>query len=261
MASSSFSRLVAVPSIALISLGVLAGCGAGKSESSGGETSGQATSSATSSGSESSSASAAASSTPAADPTSEQADSKTEAAIPDGFAQIEAPANDISFAVPENWVDIDGASLADDAKLQEFLDRIPEEARPAKEFMQSQADKADIFVLDTARNADGYTESLYVSSKPVELDGVLPTESELKPVLVQEWFTPMEYKVVDTPLGKAVSQSYSTTAGDKTIYGAFLYVPSPTGDGNFSTITVSTTNADRCNELVTALLGSLGPVN
>lgn len=290
MASSSFSRLIVVPSIALISLGVLSGCGAVDMESSGHVTSGQATASATSSD-ESISTSVGESSTPAAEPSSTEAagspsagattsasagasvsssagassepssSSKGKDNIPEGYIKVEARGSGISFAVPEKWVAIDGAGLADEAKLQEFLKSISKDARPAKKSMQSQADKTDVFVWDTASNADGYTENIHVNSRPVKPEDALPSENDMKAMLRQDWLSPKEYKVIGTPLGQGVSQTYSAVAGGKTVYGAFLYVPTPVEDGFYSAIMVSTTSADRCNELVSALLDSLAPLN
>lgn len=256
----SVSRFIAVPTIALLSLGALSGCVTIKTGTSGDESSSPAaTSSASSSSSASASESSASASASVAMSSAPAAGATVQAQVPNDFRRINALTNDISFAVPATWQEISGADIADDAKLTAFLEEISADARPSKELVQSQSSGLDLLVLDMFRNDDGFVENLFVGGTPVKL-AALPSEEELRQITIDDGNSPEKYEVVATPLGSAVKQSYTRTEAGVTIYGAFLVVPSPTGASNYSRITLSTTKADRRDEVVAGVLGSLQQV-
>lgn len=241
MAVSSKSRLLAVPTIALLSLAALAGCGSSDSKDS---------STASASASTSSSVVAVESSSAAA---SEAA--TVEAVIPAGYKQVTAPNNKITFAVPEGWMEVDSEVMANDDALQELIDQTASDVNLSADQLKTQMAQLDLLASSLTPNADGFTENVNVSATPVPATS-LPTQSDMEAMVASTNGTAGEYKQVDTPLGKGAKQSYTLEAAGVSVQGVFLIVPSGTGTG-FSVITVSSTDAASSSALADTIAASV----
>lgn len=251
------SQLRAVSSIALISVAALAGCGVATSEpTQGSSTSASATgestsisfSKASSSATSASSASATASATPTKDLPAVN--------VPAGYKTVTAPANNLSFAVPEDWISIDSASLSDEAAVQEFLGQLSEESSLTQEKLVSSLGPRDLLAMATSRKGTGFIENLLVTKRP-EAYSAVPTEAVVAAKLEKDGATPGAYQIVETPLGEAARQTYTIEVSGNTLYGIYLMVPSGKAEGTYTSILVTTIVEERTNELADALLGSL----
>lgn len=241
MAVSSKSRLLAVPTIALLSLAALAGCGSSDSKDS---------STASASASTSASVVAVESSSAAA---SEAA--TVEAVIPAGYKQVTAPNNKITFAVPEGWMEVDSEVMANDDALQELIDQTASDVNLSADQLKAQMAQLDLLASSLTPNADGFTENVNVSATPVPATS-LPTQSDMEAMVASTNGTAGEYKQVDTPLGKGAKQAYKLEAAGVSVQGVFLIVPSGTGTG-FSVITVSSTDAASSSALADTIAASV----
>lgn len=154
MAVTSKPRLLVAPTIALVSLAVLAGCG-----STGSKDSSAASSSATTSSSvvavESSSAAASESAT-------------VEAVIPAGYKQVTAPKNKITFAVPEDWMEIDSEALANTDEAQAFIDEFANSTSFTADEIKTQLAALDVIAMAVTPNANGTTANVNVEGPDKE---------------------------------------------------------------------------------------------
>lgn len=241
MAVSSKSRLIAVPSIALLSLAVLAGCGSSDSKDSSAASS-SATTSASVVAVESSSAAASEAAT-------------VEAVIPAGYKQVAAPKNKITFAVPEGWMEIDSAAVANADAVQEIIDQAAAGTNFTADQLKAQMAQLDLMASSTAPNADGFTENVNVNATPVPATS-LPTQSDMEAMVASTNGTAGEYKQVDTPLGKGAKQAYKLDVAGVPVQGVFLIVPSGTGIG-YSVITVSSSDAASSSALADTIAASV----
>ncbi|MFW0111106.1 hypothetical protein [Rothia sp. CCM 9416] len=244
MAVSPKTRLLAVPTVALMSLALLAGCGSSdKKESVAAETS--------------SSASASAEQSQAAEETSSAAadEAKVEAVIPDGFKKVTAPNNKISFAVPEGWMEMDSEAIANTDAIQEYLDQAAQGTNFTPEELKSQMAQLDLMATSVTPNEDGFAENVNVNAEPVLVTS-LPDQAEMESLAKGINATPGEYKKISTPLGEGTQLSYTLDVTGVSVHGVFVVVPSGTGTG-FSVLTVSSSNADSAAKLAEQMAGSL----
>ncbi|WP_237233250.1 hypothetical protein [Rothia nasisuis] len=245
------SRLVAAPSVALMAIAVLAGCGSNNDASS------SSSSSSSASSSSSSAESSASSSAAPTESTSESASSEAaaEPVMPEGYKAVVAPNNGISFGVPGDWTELNSEALADDAAVQGYLEQAAEGSVFSAEQIQQQLAQLDLMASSTTPDSSGFTQNVNVNSEPVAASSV-PTEADMAQMVEAAGATPGEYKTVDTPLGQGAQQSYTLDVSGVSVQGAYLIVPSGTGQG-FSIITVSTSDATATQDLLTEIAQSL----
>lgn len=245
MAASSKSRMIAVPTIALMSLAVLAGCGSSDD---------QAASSASSVATGSATASSAGQSAAAKEASPEKTQSAAAQAVtPEGYKQVTASNNGVTFAVPESWEELDSETLANTEVFQAILEKAAAGTDFTPEQLKAQMSQFDFM----ARNpkADGIGEAVNVQVAPVALPAV-PTKEETQKMVSAVGATATDYQAIETPLGKGVKQNYTLEAAGLKGAGAFLIVPS--GDGNgFSVVTVLSATPESANTLADNVVSSL----
>ncbi|MDO4898688.1 MAG: hypothetical protein Q3965_05200 [Rothia sp. (in: high G+C Gram-positive bacteria)] len=227
------SKFVAIPSVALLSLAVLAGCGSNDNKESKPAESRSSSVSSSAAVSESASASESAS---------------VEASLPEGYKSVSATNNGISFGVPEDWVELNAEAVASNSDMQEYLDQTATELGLSAEQLKQQMAQLDLMATSTKPDASGFANNVNVLAEPVPAKD-LPTEAQTQQLAEGAKGTPGEYAEVDTALGKGVTQTYTMEAGGVKVNGVFLLVPAGDGAG-YSVITVSASDASAAKEIV-----------
>lgn len=176
--------------------------------------------------------------------------------IPADYKAVTAPNNNLSFAIPEDWISLDSASLSDDATVQEFLGKLSDESTLTPEKLDKTLGSRDLLAMATSKKGTGFIENLLVTKRP-EAYGSVPTEAEVAKKLMKDGATPVTYKIVETPLGEAARQTYTIEVSGRTLYGVYLMVPSGKAEGTYSTILVTTIVGERTNELADAILATV----
>lgn len=255
MPSWGKSRLFAIPAISLVSLTALSGCVSSEASSpkvgeASGVTSAEASASDTAVSSETPdvTASSTASSTQTATPKSIDA--------PEGYKPVTAPGNNLVFAIPEDWISLDNSALTDATALNEFVGKLSQESALPRARVEEVLTPSDLLAMATSKKGTVFIESLIVKSEPEKLDA-LPSESDVSERVTTDGVVPNEYKVVETPLGKAVKQTYTVDIDGTYVYGVLLIVPSGKEEGSYSSITISSATKARSSEIADAVAQSL----
>lgn len=236
------TRALSASSAALLSLTLLVGCGAKEDTA--------ASSSASSSSSAAASASAAETSAAA----SESAAPAKEAVIPEGHKVVTASQNQITFAVPESWMELNAQTIAESEEAIQAMVEISGGAFDAETFKQQVA-ALDLMAMATEMNAAGGSSSVTVEAQPIPAAS-LPTKAELTPILETVGATVGEYSTMETPLGEGAQLTYNMSANGITVEGAYLIVPAGGGSG-YSMIAISTSDAAETKALAESIANSL----
>ncbi|WP_326503879.1 hypothetical protein [Rothia nasimurium] len=235
------TRALSASSAALLSLTLLVGCGAKEDTA--------ASSSASSSSSAAASASAAETSAAA----SESAAPAKEAVIPEGHKVVTASQNQITFAVPESWMELNAQTIAEIEEAIQAMIEISGGAFDAETFKQQVA-ALDLMAMSTELNAVGGS-SVTVEAKPIPASS-LPTKEELTPILETFGADVGEYSTMETSLGEDAQLTYNMSANGITVEGAYLIVPAGGGSG-YSMIAISTSDAAETKALAESIANSL----
>lgn len=243
------ARLFAIPSIALLGLGVLAGCGSNDNAD---------PAPSDSSASASSDSSSTATTEPSASASSSGGWKASESASPSAKASTEgttivAEKNKISFSVPEGWKSINPADLDTSSKeSQKFIEDVAKSAGTDPKTLEAQMKQFDLSVYNMGKQGNE-GDNLNVSAKPISMPS-LPSESETKAMAEAATATPVKFSKVTTPLGEAASQTYTLTVAGQKLNGQFLIVPSGVKD-SYSVITITSTGStQKVADLITSTL-------
>ncbi|AYD90503.1 hypothetical protein D4740_03720 [Actinomyces sp. 2119] len=169
-----------------------------------------------------------------------------EAVIPEGYQEVEAPTAGISLAVPEGWED---AKAYSDEQLQ----AIAEAQGSDLDTYQQMLAELDLAYRAAEPDENGFVENVNVESG-VYSNTETPTEEEVTSFLAQQGAELAQYGTVETPNGEAATGAYSIP--DNPAQGEVLIAP--TSDGGYAVITVTTSSAERTEELVQDIAGSIG---
>lgn len=236
-------RFLVVPSIALLGLGALAGCGESKDNASPSESS-SSTSATTSesspagsfSTSEPTSASASESNSASASSSASDAAASTEGTI------VTAAKNKIAFAVPQGWETLSAADVDySNPEVQKLIEEVSKNTGTTPEEFEAQMKNLDLNAYSTSMTK-GVGDNVNVAADPVP-GTQLPTEAEMKDLTNQLTATPKKYEKITTPLGEGISQTYTLDVAGQTMNGQYLIVPNGTGD-SLSIITVTSPQGD-----------------
>ena len=227
------TRFFMVPSISLLALGVLAGCGSNENAND------SVTESPTSSSATVSSSTAAESSEATASPTDSPVPSSSSSSSAEAEGNtVVAEKNKISFTVPEGWDSINLATVdysAPDA--QELLQQFATSSNITVEELEAQMKEYDLSVYDTG--VDGTEiDNITVAAQPVAA-AALPTEQDTL-IMIQSMLSaiPGAYSTFETPLGEGASQAYTTEIVGRSLNNQLLIVPSGM-DKSFTVLTVT----------------------
>lgn len=237
MSSLAKSRLLVIPTIALMSLAVLSGCGSSNTDSSQGDSS------------------SSAASAPAESSDSGAKVAKAEA--PAGYKMVTSSGNNISFAIPEDWVSLDNASLSDEGATKDFLGKLKEDASMTQEQLKTALDGRELLAVAPTQDGKGFTPNLIVRV-PVAAED-LPTKEKMAELVEYEGAKPKEYQQIDTPMGPSLKQEYTfDTSSGGTVSGMFIVVPSGNGKGFYDAIAISSADPELTKKVTDAVLESIG---
>ncbi|WP_127842923.1 hypothetical protein [Actinomyces wuliandei] len=227
----------------------LAGCAGSSSEEETGaaaeETAAASEETADQEGQESTDAEESAASEDSTEDASASSSEDAEAVVPEGYQEVEAPTAGISLAVPEGWEDFKAYS-------DEQLQAIAEAQGSDLATIQQQIEALDLFYRAAEPDENNFAENVNVEPG-VYSNTEPPTEEEVTNFLAQQGLELTQYGTVDTPNGEAATGSY--TNPDNPAQGEVLIAP--TSDGGYAVITVTTSSAERTEELVQDIAGSI----
>lgn len=246
---SASKKTLSLSAIALLGMGLMAGCGNNdtpdfSSSSSAAEstsTSAEATTATSDSSSESSSASSDSSASAQAGSSSSSATSNTQAeAAPAGYVEVTAPTNKMSFAVPDSWAyaSLDAEKAGDAGN--EMMQKLADAQGISLDEVKTQLESTDLVVASTDESS-GVRENVNVIKQTVQ-SSTVPAKSDVEDMLSPLSATLDSYKVVDTSLGQAVRAAYTMPVGDSKVHGEYIITPNG-ADGAYSFITVTTGDA------------------
>ncbi len=253
--NTKINRIIAVPTLALLGIGALAGCSNNNESSSDSSTSASSSSASAPTSSEAAENTAAASSSSSAEtkskPSAVAASSLSGTAI-DKTEEVTAKANKISFAVPAEWVSIDGAALA--SSSQDKIKEVAQDTGMDPQALTQQMSQLDLMVSAPSADDTGFADNINVTATPVDTTE-LPSKEDMD-AFVQEFNgKPINYQVVTTPAGDATVTEYTLDAAGRTIHGTSIIVPS--GAGGYSIVTVSTSDTAKLQNYVKTVLESV----
>ena len=174
----------------------------------------------------------------------EPTDASTDGAD-DDYQTVTAPSTQISFDVPAKWkvISNDGQGTA----------IIAETLGVGTDGEAHALTAVDLEAIAPKRRKKGYAEN--VSVAPAAEFSSLPSEETLS-ALIRTWgATPGEYSVSETALGDAAVMTSSITEYATAVQGASIIVSSK--DGDWTTITVLTSDASRTKELTDTIISTL----
>ncbi|MDU0348085.1 hypothetical protein [Actinomyces sp. MRS3W] len=192
--------------------------------------------------------------------TGSDTDATTEAepTVPDGYTLTEVPDAELSFAVPSDWTTLTG----EDVSNTELVDAVASTLGRSTDEVAAMFQGLALYSVDTSGTSD-FAENLNVEI--VDNVSTLPAESDLVQLLERQSdassgmvFEPGTYTETTTASGQgAAVETYTLPSdGGTTVQGSYVVVPAKNGSA-MALIAISTTSAERTQELADAILGSI----
>lgn len=236
------ARTVSVPSLIVLGLAVFTGCGSALS---------------TEPASDVASIPSASVDTTATESTAP----RPEPSVPAGYKMATAEANEVAFAVPEEWVELDSEIFADaDAgAVKGYIDAVaPESDLNAEALVEIWPSAADVLTIDPVRGADGVSNTLSLEPEPYFGEEIL-SEAALSDAISDPETTIEGYRLVDTPLGEGSVLSYtrviSLPGRTVNLIGAIIVVPR--AENGFALMTLTTGSDEERQQLIDAITRSV----
>ena len=159
----------------------------------------------------------------------------------------------ISFDIPENWAVMTGADMRDDQKIALFARAFNMDPDQAREVVS----QIDMQALSPTPDANGFIENANVA--PMTGIRSLPTEDAMYQQIQAQGGEPTGYSTSQTMLGEAAVLTYTMTQPQSAqiLQGIQIAAPSKSESGDWATITVTTTDAARTQELADTVLSTL----
>ena len=238
MNSSHTSRLTAMTSLAVLTIGLLSGCSCDckdSQENQGGAAVSAPASEQPSQASEQANVEPAQSETPA--PPQEQQPAPA-AVVPEGYQSVTAAKNRLTFAVPQGWVPV-VADIFDGGEegARAYLQGVSEQVGVDAEALLQQMQKLDLMVLAGAPDENGFSNNINVAAETAQAE-TLPSEEVMRQMTERFGAIPGAYRTLQTPLGEAAEMTYTQESEGPTAHGTFIIVPAADA-GGFTAITVS----------------------
>ncbi|SDN37667.1 hypothetical protein SAMN05216355_102174 [Actinomyces ruminicola] len=176
--------------------------------------------------------------------------------VPDGYSLTEVPDADLAIAIPSDWTTLTGDDVADAervAAMATALNTTEDDARSRLEMLS-------LYSIDMNEDSSGYGETLNVQ---MLAEPNLPSEDQLTGMIEAQSTTEVtldagDYSTVTTGSGAdAIMQVYDLVYADgSSIPSAYLVLP--TADGSQTAyVAISTTSAERTQELADVILSSV----
>ena len=171
----------------------------------------------------------------------------------DGHQTVTTSTTMISFDIPENWAVMTCADMQDDQKIALFARAFNMDPDQAREVVS----QIDMQALSPTPDANGFIENANVA--PMTGIRSLPTEDAMYQQIQAQGGEPTGYSTSQTMLGEAAVLTYTMTQPQSAqiLQGIQIAAPSKSESGDWATITVTTTDAARTQELADTVLSTL----
>ncbi|WP_309322996.1 hypothetical protein [Actinomyces stomatis] len=221
--------------LALATLLILAGCSQGSPSSTG---------SATATGPAGAAAATSSSGTGAAAQSSTSASGSAAPSIPASHQAITAPTSGLTFAVPEDWQDINALPEAQKALLARAQGQDPSA-------LSQRLSGTDAFYGRFSQNG-GTSFSSAAVAKEAEASSTPPSQESLDETITRQGGTPTGYSTKQSTYGQAAVDT--STAQVQGVQTAGAVVALPTSSGTYVRVAVTAGSAEEVDTIVSTIL-------
>ena len=229
--------------LALATLLILTGCS---------QTSPSSAGSAAATGSSPAAAATSSSGAGAAARPSASASGSAAPSIPAGHQAITAPTSGLTFAVPEDWQDINALPEAQKALLARAQGQDPS-------VLSQRLSSTDAFYGRFSQSG-GLSFSSAAVAKEAEASSTPPSQESLDEVITRQGGTPTGYSTKQTATGEAAVGTYTLEAAGNKAYGTLILVPTSKSSGGptgYASIYVSAGSAEEAKQISNTILDTI----
>lgn len=221
--------------LALATLLILAGCSQGSPSSTG---------SATATGPAGAAAATSSSGTGAAAQPSTSASGSAAPSIPAGHQAITAPTSGLTFAIPEDWEDLNALPEAQKALLARAQGVDPST-------LTQRLSSTDAFYGRFSQSG-GLSFNSVAVAKEAETSSTPPSQASLDEIITRQGGTPTGYSTKPSTYGQAAVDTSTAQIQDTQTAGAVIAVP--TSSGTYVRIAVTAGSAEEVDTIVSTIL-------
>ena len=172
----------------------------------------------------------------------------TPAAVPAGYASVNAPTAGVTFAAPADWLVVSASEVqADESKLEDLAAQLNMSADSLRTIMSP----VDIYVLDQSGTQD-FSNNINVLSQTYSSATV--TEDAITAGIKSIGATPGQFSTESTTNGEARILTYTWDMDGHTLKGAAMYIP--VADGKYASVTVTTLDAALTEQIADTIIAT-----